>query len=650
MNELLWKPTPSKGETTNLESFFGFLNKKYNLQFNNNYQLLWEWSVNSRQDFWKILLEYLEVKCVKNDSEIINKDNEIINQKFFENIEVNYAENILSAINESPIIFLNEKGYREVLTKEELTYKVGKLSNYFRSIGIKKNDRIAAIAANTTNTIISFLATNSIGAIWTSCSPDFGISAIVDRFGQIEPKVLLFSDTYFYGGKQIEVKEKIKEVSTKLKTVTNKILINYPGIPHQANEGYLDLESIYNYDQLDDKIIFEKNLFNDPMYILYSSGTTGKPKCIIHNTGGPLIQHMKEQQLHCDIKPNDKILYFTTCGWMMWNWLVSALASKATVVLYDGSPFFPNKDSILEITNEENLQILGISAKYIDSLKNECIHIQDKYTLENLKCILSTGSPLSSEGFHYVYDHIKKNVHLASISGGTDIVSCFVAGNPMLPVYAGEIQCKCLGVEVDIFNAKGQHTAEKGELVCKSSIPSMPIGFWKDDDNNNYKKSYFSQYHNIWSQGDYAQVTKNNGIVIYGRSDATLNPGGIRIGTAELYRVVEAIKNVDEVIAVAQNWDSDVRIILFVKLSDNTELSKDLKDLISHELRKQLSIRHVPAHIIQVNDIPKTRSGKIAELTVRDIVNGESVKNLEALANPNSLKEYKKIRTSFLNV
>ena len=643
MSKLLWKPTTSQVNETNLASFFRFLNKRYSLHFNNDYQLLWEWSVNSRQDFWKILFEYLEIKCTKKDTAIISKENEIINQKFFENIEVNYAENILQSVNETPIIFFNEKGHKEVLTKEELKYKVGKLSNYFRSIGIQKNDRIAAIAANTPNTIISFLAANSIGAIWTSCSPDFGTSAILDRFSQIDPKVLLYSDTYFYGGKKIEVKKKIEEVSSKLKTLTKKILINYPGAFHETSKDYLDLESIYSNDQLDHKIIFEKNFFNDPMYILYSSGTTGKPKCIIHNTGGPLIQHMKEQQLHCDVKPNDKILYFTTCGWMMWNWLVSAMASKASIVLYDGSPFFPNKDSILEIVNKENIQILGISAKYIDALKNENIYIQDKYSLKNLKCILSTGSPLSSEGFSYIYDNIKKNIHLASISGGTDIVSCFVAGNPMLPVYAGEIQCKCLGVEVDIFNIKGNSTSDKGELVCRSSIPSMPVGFWNDHNKNKYKKTYFSQYHNIWSQGDYAQITENGGIIIYGRSDATLNPGGIRIGTAELYRVVEAIKNIEEVIAVAQNWNNDVRIILFVKLSHNINLTKDYKQLISQELRNQLSVRHVPAHIIQVADIPKTRSGKIAELTIKDIINGDPVKNIEALSNPDCLKEYQNI-------
>ena len=404
-----------------------------------------------------------------------------------------------------------------------------------------------------------------------------------------------------------------------------------------------DLNSIYNNKNFNLDISYELCNFNDPMYILYSSGTTGKPKCIVHNTGGPLVQHMKEQQLHCDLKQDDKIFYFTTCGWMMWNWLVSGMASGASIVLYDGSPFYPEKDALLKIADEEDLDIFGISAKYIDTLRNDSIPIKEKYHLKNLKCILSTGSPLSDDGFKYVFDNIKDDVHLASISGGTDIVSCFVGGNPMMPVYAGEIQCKCLGIDVDVIDDNEISTKEKGELVCKSSMPSMPVGFWKDKNKVKYIESYFSQFKNIWSQGDYAQITSNNGLIIYGRSDATLNPGGIRIGTAEIYRIVEEINEIEESLVVGQNWQNDIRIVLFIKLANEQTISKNLKLLISTNIRDKLSRRHVPSHIIQVSDIPKTRSGKIAELTIRDIINGNPIKNIEALANPDCLEQYENI-------
>ena len=643
MSDPLWTPTDIRSASSNLIKFYQFIENKYDASFQNDYGSLWNWSVKENSKFWPSLLEYLNIEYSGNILPTVTNETDIYDQKYFPNIDINYAQNILNKLNDAPIVFRNETGFRIEIGKDEIYEKVNKLCSYLRSKGIKKGDRVAAVAANTPDTIISFLATNCLGAIWSSCSPDFGENAILDRFNQIHPKILLYSEIYLYGGKKINIKEKIKAVFGKIKSAKLLIRINYPDSSQEDSSEIKDLNSIYDGEIKTKEIKYEICKFNDPMYILYSSGTTGKPKCIVHNTGGPLIQHMKEQQLHCDLKKDNKIFYFTTCGWMMWNWLISSVASQATIILYDGSPFFPEKDSLIKIADTEALDIFGISAKYIDALRNENIQITNRFKLQNLKCILSTGSPLSSDGFEYVYNSIKKDVHLASISGGTDIVSCFVAGNPMLPVYAGEIQCKCLGINVDIFDSKEASTNEKGELVCKSSMPSMPIGFWNDDNNLKYKKSYFSQYSNIWSQGDYAQFTKNNGIIIYGRSDATLNPGGIRIGTAEIYRVVEEINVIEESIAVGQYWENDTRIILFIKLRTQYQMSKDLEIEISNNIKEKLSRRHVPSHIIQVSDIPKTRSGKIAELTVRDTINGEPIKNIEALANPECLSQYQDI-------
>ena len=638
--ECLWQPESQSQSKTNFSSFYKYL-KNSNLDFNENYEDLWKWSIENKESFWLNLFNYFDISYSGSCDPVISSDELIYNQKFFENIKLSYAENIINHLIDEPVIYINETGYKKILHKNEIEINVAKLSHYLKSIGVKSGDRVAAIAGNTPETLISFLAVNSIGAIWSSCSPDFGENAILDRFGQIEPKVLMSSYKYFYGGKKFEITEKIQNIITKIDSIETSILINYldekEDVPAICSIQYKDIVKNPEYSN---ELSFEKVNFNDPMYILYSSGTTGKPKCIVHNTGGPLIQHLKEHHLHCDIKENDTVFYFTTCGWMMWNWLVSVLASKAKIILYEGSPFSPKKDTLLNLIKEEDINIFGTSAKYLDSLRNEEINYKATNKLDSLRCILSTGSPLISDTFDYVYKNIKSDVHLASISGGTDIVSCFVAGNPNLPVFSGEIQCKCLGVDVDVFDEHGQSTGDKGELVCKNSLPSMPIGFWKDKQNQAYINTYFKTYSNTWSQGDFAKITNNKGIVIYGRSDATLNPGGIRIGTAEIYRSVETYEEILESVAVGQKWKDDIRIVLFVKLAPGFELDEGLIDDVKKSIRRDTSVRHVPAKILEVSDIPRTKSGKIVELTIRDIINGEKPKNLNAIDNSECLVEY----------
>ena len=638
--KMLWQPSADTIANARMTHFMQCLNQDKDLALA-NYHDLHAWSVQHSADFWRYAWDYLGV-IGKPGSQVVADQDKLPGAQWFPEATLNFAENLMRYNDERiALVFRGENGARQALSYQELHRQVALVAAHLRKLGVTKGDRVAAMMPNCCETIIAMLATTSLGAIWSSCSPDFGVQGVLDRFGQIEPKVLLTVDGYFYNGKTLDISEKTAAIRAQLPTLEHTIFVAFAELDHELPAASTDWHSIVAAHHEVPELTFVQTDFNHPLYIMFSSGTTGVPKCIVHGAGGTLLQHLKEHALHTDLKRDDVFFYFTTCGWMMWNWLVSGLAQGATLVLFDGSPFYPAPSVLWDIADQEAISVFGTSAKYLSALEKAECKPSKSHQLDDLRAILTTGSVLAPESFDYVYRDIKTDICLSSISGGTDIVSCFALGCPILPVYRGELQCRGLGLDVQIFNEAGEAVRnQKGELVCRNSFPCMPIGFWHDESGERYFNAYFARFDNTWAHGDYAELTDHDGVIIYGRSDAVLNPGGVRIGTAEIYRQVEKIDEVLESIAVGQRWQDDERVVLFVRLREGLELDQELQQQIRTIIRANATPRHVPAVIAQVHDIPRTISGKIVELAVRQVIHGEQVKNTDALANPEALQEF----------
>ena len=642
MNTVLWRPGVDELHNANISAFKDEINSTFGLRLS-TYPELYEWSVRNIPEFWEKVWHFTDIIHSQSYNSIVDDPNRMPGAKWFKGARLNFAENLLRSRNNRPAIHFQGEGQTlRTLTHQELFYEVEKLAHALRDFGIQKGDRVAGFMPNMPETVIAMLATASIGAVWSSSSPDFGIKGVLDRFSQIEPRIIFASNGYYYNGKEFDSLGKLWDILTELPSVEQVIVTPY--LSRDIDLSKHNNATIYSDFISDDPdpITFEQLPFDHPLYIMYSSGTTGLPKSIVHGSGGTLIQHLKELRLHTNLNQGDTIFYFTTCGWMMWNWLVSSLAVGATIVLYDGSPLYPDSGAMWKMAQDLDINVFGTSAKFIDTCNAASLMPNQDYDLSQLRAILSTGSPLVEENFDYVYHAIKNDVLLSSISGGTDLISCFALGNPTLPVVRGELQCRGLGMDVRSYDQHGRSvTNKKGELVCTKAFPSMPIHFWNDPDGSKYQKAYFETFPGIWHHGDYIEINDHGGVKIYGRSDATLNPGGVRIGTAEIYRVVEAYQEVEDSLVIGQEWEDDQRVILFLKMSMGNDLSDDLIKKIKKAIRTHCSPRHVPAIILETPEIPYTINGKKVEIAVRKIIAGSTIANQDALENPDSLGFYK---------